>query len=105
MAYLEEKQFDKALGYLSKFVDAAMALSKHPHYGDLTLEFKEKLCRQTIFAVKLAKKLKNTQTLLNSDCKNYVENKKTISTAEKLKVDILSSYCEEENMNKTRQRS
>uniref|UniRef100_A0A7E4WD91 USP8_dimer domain-containing protein n=1 Tax=Panagrellus redivivus TaxID=6233 RepID=A0A7E4WD91_PANRE len=67
MAYLTEKDIEKAFGYFLRFVDAVVEqLPKHPNYSSITPEYNDKLCRRTIHA---------------------------ISTAEKLKTEIFKSYC------------
>uniref|UniRef100_A0A7E4W8J8 USP8_dimer domain-containing protein n=1 Tax=Panagrellus redivivus TaxID=6233 RepID=A0A7E4W8J8_PANRE len=69
VAYHEGNQLEKAYAYFFRFVDAVVdKLPKHPNYNALTNAYKEELCRRTI---------------------------RSISTAEKLKAEILSKYCKE----------
>uniref|UniRef100_A0A7E4W2H4 USP8_dimer domain-containing protein n=1 Tax=Panagrellus redivivus TaxID=6233 RepID=A0A7E4W2H4_PANRE len=73
MAYFHENQLEKAFGYFLRFVDAAVdKLPKHPNYNDITAEYKEKTCRQTIRAIKLAEKLKSK--ILNSYFSHHLKN-------------------------------
>uniref|UniRef100_A0A7E4VNT7 USP8_dimer domain-containing protein n=1 Tax=Panagrellus redivivus TaxID=6233 RepID=A0A7E4VNT7_PANRE len=67
MAYVEEKEIEKAFGYFLRFVDAAVnKLPRHSNYSIITPEYNGKLCRRTIHAINIAEKLKSE--ILKSYC-------------------------------------